>query len=957
MPIDIFNRIRTAVALPDYMKDCGVEAINVGDEYSGKCFKHADDGLSLRIFNDGAYWKFKCSHVECGVSGDVVDFHALKFQCTTADAINALNSKFKLDASPVPDDIYTARRQVNAVLKANLTGDTAAMERVQRMGLSARAISDHGVGMTGPDMFGQFRAMWEPRFKSANDLLMFLSEVGIATAEKGRVVPNPCFAEGKFTIPYFYDNKISHWYAVYADGGKGVEYRLDNSHALLYLQSFLHVADEIYLTENPLSAIALNAAGKAATAVGQKNKEKIELLQSTYTPGETETQKKVFLAFQQGKHGDGARRAAHWARVLCQHHEVFLCIPPDDESIESIVAKGGAAALPTVKYMAEQSAVVVDQGKYWIKQKEKAAHTVISNFTLKRKYVFRSKDGNCHYEIRAIRSDGIESRACTLPAEDLANIMSFRSWLLNRGLDLVYDGDSSTLNELVRYLSVHEIPRGIDVWDAYGMVKPGVWLADNGALIDGTIIRSDDDGIIEVNKGDLEAIKTTLGEDLGLVIPLEWWTPMEIIERLLKYYGRIITWKILGFATACFYHNAIRATYKQFPVAACFGTTGHGKTSCAMQIASLLGCGNVGNPTGKSTAKGIGRLLSLMRSLPVICNEFDAERLDSLIRTIYDGDRDVSAQKTMGDEINLRSVNTTMILTQERVPQDPSIINRMILFDFFKFVVRKDDDKLIRMFLDHEYESVMKGKNFGWLYSLSRSGGESTIIDDIRYSQDKLVIAAKSQGKDLEARQLKNNAVIFGSLRNAFRVLGLKQAFDEIGILPPDEKELMEAFVDNIDVTKALTHEEDPLKIFFEVFERAALDGRINSHYQCVEVREPGDDCPGSYGYWAVRFRLNNIFELVMAEERKGSNRLSGVTAKDIASMLKYRMGIEQQANRFNGATHHSVHVSIWTLNHKFGVNFRNLLKGFVDDDRTETVPTPAEQSGGTTEEGGGMPF
>jgi hypothetical protein len=346
-----------------------------------------------------------------------------------------------------------------------------------------------------------------------------------------------------------------------------------------------------------------------------------------------------------------------------------------------------------------------------------------------------------------------------------------------------------------------------------------------------------------------------------------------------------------------------------------------------------------------------------MRSLPVICNEFDAERLDSLIRTIYDGDRDVTAQKTMGDEINLRSVNTTMILTQEKVPQDPSIINRLILFDFFKFVVRKDDDKLIRKFLDHEYESVMKGKNFGWIHALSRADGEQTIIDDIRYSQDKLVTAATTRKKDIEARQLKNNSVIFGALRNAFRVLNLKAAFDEIGIIPPDEQELMDSFIDNLECNTALIIEKDPLKVFFEVFERCTIDGRITKHFEVVEERNQEDDFPGPYRNWTVRFRLSNIFELVMTEEKRGSNRLNGTAAKDIGMLLKMQLFAEAKACRISGATHYGYSVSLARLNQRYGVTFRNLLEGFKDDDGTETVQPAAEQPGGPAEESGGMPF
>jgi len=917
--VSIYEEINTKIALPDYMTHCGLDLKDAGAEFKCRCFVHDDQNPSMSIYEKDGKWQYYCHTAGCEATGDVIDFHATYYDVTQKTAIEALRAYGHIaggnGTGKTKRDLDSGRRLVQKYLVDNLRNNEDAMNILKGRGVSVEIADRWGIGLTGPDMYNHFKKIFEADFKNSNDLLLYMIQVGVAKKRKTDVGPTSWFREGRFSIPFMHGIKITQWFfrdITGKSGGPQCPNDIRDPACQWFNQKRINES-EVFVTEGPWDAIALEEHGYPAMALAGYSKAKANMLRETFQPNEyfeeLTKKTKVNIMLDRDENQSGQQLAVKMARYICGHCECVLYQLPQDVDIDEYLYKGGKVEdLEKKPWSAEPSAVIVQDGKYWLQKGDELVQ--ISNFTIKRKYAFRTKDGKTRYDVHVVRSDGMVSQLATIDGTQLSSMRDFRIWLYDLGCDFVYDGDVMGINEIVKHMATFEVPKHIDVFNAYGNVEEGIWLADNGAIVNGNMIWADEDGIIQMPDG--KAVKTSLGGGnyLNLRFPEEAWTPAEIVTKLLGFYGREFTWRMLGFVTACYYHKTIRGHYRQFPLAACFGPTRRGKTSCATVIGSLMSCGNIGNPTGRSTAKGISRLMSLLHNFPVVVNEFEAQRLDPLVRTIYDGDIDVTAKRTIGDDVFVRSVNTSLILTQETVPQDPSVVNRLVLFDFFKF---HQSTELYADFNDFEEQGIIQSKNAGWLFALTKCGGEERIIDDIRYSQDKLTKVAVKEGREIDARQLKNSSIVFGSLLNAFRELNLNAGLES----PIEPSEVMGSFIGSLDTATALSQDRDPLKVFFETFERMVLDEKIVNHFMIdQELRKSKHTVPGRM---VLKVNIKHVFELVQQEERRGSNRLPYISAKDICSAVHMRWNISPQSH---GKFGWGYKIPVETLRHDFGVTF-----------------------------------
>jgi len=911
-----YEEINTRISLPEYMEHCGVDVKQNGDGFKCLCFKHADTEPSMSIKQVEGKWQFYCHGAGCNIRGDVIDFHKQYYDVVDIDAIKALSEYAGI---PIPDkrpgtgrSVSTGRKIVQEYLVENLKHDENAMNRLKGRGVTPETAEKWGIGITGTNMYDYFKKVFEKDFKGSDDLLLFMVKVGIARKGKARVEPSGWFREGRYTIPFMHKGDISHWFFRDIEGSSGGSQcpnEIRDEDCQWFNQRRIG-EESLCICEGPWDCIALEEYGHKAMAMAGYSKKKIEMIQATFVPNEAfdelTKRQKINIIFDRDENRSGQNMAIKTAEMLSPYCDCKIYKLPVGKDIDTYLYAGGKLdALESHDFKPQESRVVVQNGHYWIKTDDKLRE--IGNFIIKRKYQFRNSEGVSSYDASVIRKDGLQSHIAVIGSRQWANPTDFRMWLYDFGMDLVYEGALDELGEIIKYLSVHEVPRQIFVHDAYGDVGDGMWLADNGAIVSGEVIWADDDGIIQLQ--DNEAIKTTLenNNDIVLIDESEAYTPDEIVKSLLKYYGRDFTLRMLGFVTASYYQTTIQTDFKQFPIGCCYGKTGKGKTKMADVISSLLGGGVRTSFTKDSTAKGVARALSSIRSIPIVINEFDESRLESLIRSVFDRDQTITARRSIGDETFMRNSNTTIILTNENVPKSPSIVNRMVLFDFYKF-----DQKISLM---HEFDEfyrdgVMQHRNIGWLYALSKTDGKKTILDDIWYSMETLQQMAEDEKRVVSAREIENNAVVFGALRTAFRALNLNQ----FSITP---EEIMHTFINAFDDSRLLCSEEEPLKIFFEVFERIVLENKGGSYYwKGLESRMTDDSIPGRE---VIQFKLRHVFELVKQEEKKASDRLRAISARDIASAIHIKFKIEQRAH---GHVGWGFKIPVDDLRREYGVSF-----------------------------------
>jgi DNA primase catalytic core len=921
--MSVFDTIRSRISLPDYLQGV-LELKKAGSEYKALCPFHNEDTPSFTVFESDGIWKWYC-HGACKTGGDVIDFHTKKYNLTVVQSVKALADRYGVDISewsdnrPVVMSSSMARNTMQEYFVKCLEANEDAKKYLNQRGVTTDMVKQWGLGYSDGRAYEYARDVLRKDDGTPN--VQLIIEIGIAKTFDSTI--GNAIGAGKITFPCKKHGAIGFWHLRSASKDKSREYQMvkeSRPDGYLFFNQDRLDEKEFWLVEGPYDAMAIEKAGRPAVAcIGTPNNDQIEFIKSLkvldeHFPEKCES-KTIHLCLDRDEGGAGQNAANKFVAEMAEYHKVYIHTLPVGEDIDDYLNSGkNLDDLDGKQHSKEIHKVIEAEGKFWSRSKD-GANKPVSNFTMRRKFVFVDDDHNRTYKVH-VTKEGKQSALVDFNSKDFSNLTGFREWLGFKG-DYLFDGNQDDLTNTLKYLYDVDNPMQIKVKDNYGHCIPGVWLFENAIINKGKLTMADADGVIALPNGGYIKSKLSGNGEMPAQLPSEWYTPKDIIANFLKFYSsrREWVWKALGFATAMYYHNLIRNKYREFPIMACYGPSRRGKTAFATIVASLLGAGSVSNPSAKSTERGMERLIALLNSLPVVVNEYSTTDLGDLVRDIYDRNSNLRAIKTTDNRVHRSGINSTLITTSESVPSEASVQNRMILMDFDDF--KKPTDKESQQ--GHSkwmIDGGQRGMNVGWLIALSAANGEETILEDIEYSRRQFI---DQVGQSADSRTIYNYAVIFGAFRNACRVLDIPGILADLGAEPIDPELIYGTVIESSKSVEDLNNDCSPGKIFFTILEKLFIEDKAISC--CRKVFDETD------GKHYLKIHMSHAFSAVKESDNRGSKLLNRWTQRDVYNIIKDKFELKNGwLPRDEGkGTDRCIMIGVKDLESKWGQTFADM--------------------------------
>jgi len=554
----------------------------------------------------------------------------------------------------------------------------------------------------------------------------------------------------------------------------------------------------------------------------------------------------------------------------------------------------------------------------------------ISNFTIELLYVIKDELGFKEYMIN-IKFQDNKFGPFPFKSSNWASRGAFIEYIGRCGGDFGFYGNHSQILAVKDFIFKKYSPRSIEIIDGYGNVKPNLWVADNGVIWKGEIIKADEDGIswIKNSNFEVEGFRTSTVNDIkSLDIPDELWSVKEIIERIHYLYSDTkLVWPLLGFATASIYFKKIAGTMGQFPVAYCYGEWGEGKTGWAEICASLAG-GLIPAPSGESTVKGIHRSLSRRHSIPTVLNDAGGASKEAMVCSLFDLDPYVMGRRTTDSRTKGIGYNSPGIITSTRSMEREDALSRCVIINFNSY--SKDDSKASE-FRDFWTEGFEHGKNFGFLVELLKSEAEEYIIENIDLTQRALAEISAERGQKISARQIQVFGVLYGAFLTACDALDLWTIFDRLNMEVPDKKSISKSFGNLSLETNELIQEQEELNKFFRYIETLYHNNRLKT------ILRDGFDSEGEH----IVFHLGSLISEIQKEDRMvGSRKLQGLSYGYFKSQIERTFGVESEPTSINGKSVRGYRIYIKQLR-EAGIDFHLSKTEYRKDTGNEEVDPP----------------
>jgi hypothetical protein len=324
----------------------------------------------------------------------------------------------------------------------------------------------------------------------------------------------------------------------------------------------------------------------------------------------------------------------------------------------------------------------------------------ITNFTMEVKRILKElTDTGDVLTVREIIFRGIDggrSRPHRATRRDLATRSGFLEWANGCG-DYSYTGTDQDL----QLLKDAEVFDAGDVDEAYvldhaghSMLKPGLFLAKDLGVYQGTVLVPDDDGIFTVGEDRIQVrpleFDEATGEGRGMPafnVP-EGYTPADLlaakremldllIQNLYDYRG----WLAMGMAYAGFWLPELEHKYRQFPGLYCVGPMGSGKNTLVRWVMAAVGLrGSRVLNLPNSTLPALERYMGFYSGLPLVMDEFrNGDRMDAKVELMRDWyDRSGRGKAGVGSRVITRPVRGWMLVAGQDVSMDGALNSRFV---------------------------------------------------------------------------------------------------------------------------------------------------------------------------------------------------------------------------------------------------------------------------------------
>ncbi len=922
MPISVFELVASKINLVDYIKEFTNKEIRQesDNEWKTTCFTNPESKGSFGIWFGEVKWHFKC--FSCSFSGDVIDLHSSLNNLSMVEAVEDLAKKFGISIGAPESrgrkmDLHSGRRIVQKYLHNTLLHDKEAMQILDERGTTKEDVIKWGIGISDGHVYDHFKNEFREFFKGPEGPIPFLIEIGIAASKNNNTYD--FIKEGKLTVPVMYRGNIASWHLHrLRKDDTSTRYQIQKKkwdpEVLFFNQEVAEKENEFFLVEGVFDVIQLEKAGKKAVAQLSESRERINWLKDLKSIDahfeELGITKKIHVCFDRDESLGGQKMASRVCNALALYHNIILYKLPMGQDIdEYLVAGKSLDDIPREPIVQELSRVKIQNGKYWYQAPGKDTKLkILTNFVLDRKYMYIDEDGKKSYDVYLNRDDGYSVGPCKYESKNFTTPFAFKEWLGYYG-DFFFAGSNIEIFELQKFLQQNTAPRAIIKKAVFGKTDEDLWIASNGIMKDGKIIKAEEGTDIVLYKGidGAEGITTALKSDdvIKYEFPEETFEVDQILEYFLQFWPPHIAYPMLGFSTLCYYHDIVRHVYSKFPSGCFHADTRAGKSCAAKACASLLGSSNV-RPSGDlSTIKGVAGLISTMSNLPIIVNENDEEKFAGLVKATYDGDVGIFKKFSQDASVGGRAVNTTLIITTEQVPQIPSVINRVIPFNFWNFEKPADIESL-QEFEDFELDGITNNKNMGWMKALNGSSGEKTIIEDIKHTTRTFFEAKRS----VDIRIVHNLSFVFGALNNAFFHLKLFKSLERIRekykddeskkgkrlferAKKPSVEDLASYFTALIKEYESLTNIESPLRNFFTTIERMNIEGdkRLEKH-----IKFGQEDTGENF----MIFQMKHLVPLVKEKDQRSERKLLLASETSLKNELRKKFNVKSEVVRID---------------------------------------------------------
>ena len=920
--MNVFDHIKSSIDTLDFFQS-ELDLTASGKEYKCICPLHDDTDPSFTVYEKDGEWVWHC-HGACNTGGDIFDFTEKKYKLDTHDAITAIADRYNIDIEEQrgqysreivsKDD---ARNTAQKVLVEIRRESEKANEFLKSRGISEKTADKFGIGYNDGTLLSRLQEIIVRSDGKPNGQLMHSIGLAVKKSSVTTITYSSFIGAGKLTFPLYYDGRIGHWHLRSADKDKSRNYQIPKEYReediLFYNQNRIN-HEEFYIVEGPFDVIALEDRGyKAIATLGTPGKAQIEYLKMVLQQDVDmpDMQKQINIMMDRDANMAGQIAAKKLASELKDFAKVRVYDLDEGVDIDEHLKKGTVSDLESRPVDKTDGPIVVRNGKYFYRSKKELR--AISNFTLSREYVHVDESYNRTYKVR-ITKGSHKSKLFEWDSSDFASSRNLRQWLGSKG-DYIFHGGDAELNTMLEFIYNTESPKVVHLRDGYGDMGNGVWLTSNCVISEGRIIPINDDKIIPVEKDDLPNIISTM-HDIKYKIPDESYDIPFIIDSMLKYYPRPWVWMSLGFASAMYFHNYVREEYGEFPILALYGPTMSGKTSLAVIIASLLGAGRAATPSSSSTEKGITRMLATLRGIPVIVNESDRKKVESLVQDVYDRNVYTMAKRTTDNRFRQSQIRTSMILTSETIPRKASVQNRMLLLDFRKIKTTERAD-VTSEFESWKANGVNRSMNSTWLKEISKYDPKDGLIEDIEHCRKIFVEADRKS----DPRTIYNYSVIFGCFRFVARNMGIPKILEDLGIKAYDIHEVLKEFRSGSNNVKHLNSEDRYCKHFFHLVERCNMERLLGDYLRF------DSDAKGKF----VMFCPTHLFSKIQEIDRRGGNQLDGIGLEDIRAEIKntlqYEDGKRMRTVDIEGKRKNTSAIKVYlsSLEEQYGITFATL--------------------------------
>lgn len=918
--MDNFALVKERVDIVDFIGQ-HVPLKQSGKYYIGKCpFHNEEKGEAFIVTPEKDRWECKG---KCAIHGDVFDF-SVKFGLADDDweACKKLATTYGItlatkEPQHVSKDLQSLKKDITQYCHSLLLDDSKALAFLASRGITEEIIRKWKIGISDGHLYEHFREKYKTKEGEPN--YKMLCDSGIARSDKGQI--KEFIVQDILMYPVMVNRKISHWDLRHASPEKKYRYQIpkEKREGGIFFHQDAWVKKDVWIVEGRDDCIMMcekgyNTVGMLGSAFTKDQKKYIDSLieynDDVPIPGK---QKRLHIV------PDDDEASRNMARKLAHTYgDIFEVrvyqLPHKDEYVndphEFVLNGGNVDDLNYTHIDKAPSMIHIVNGRYVYDTGEE--QKIISDFVINVENEITTSDNEKEYYV-TLEKDNQKTPLIKWDANDWSRLPSFRTWLGRKGGgQYTFSGNDWALQEVKKHAFLKSGVKKVKIFDGYGRVEDNLWIFDNAAIHQGKAYYADENGITWIKDGDYEGVRTvSYGQGKQLRLPNNPFGSKYIIEQLFRFYPVNFAWIAIGYATATIFFREIVNEFGVFPILFCWGSTEKGKTFYADIIKSMTGAGMMDDPNAENTtAKGALREACRLHCMAIVLNEFKGQHKEELIRAWYNLNPQIRAKKSNDLRTEKTNFNSAGIMTNIFLPKAEDVINRLMVVDFHTFTpdvsLKTAHDKW-----KNEGER-MKNRNAGFLVDILNSNCRDILMKAINDGMNSFI----DTGKISDPRFLSTISIIGGCFVAAYRSLGMKKIFNDLGIDPPDNDSLLNVFIESVEKASSEKSASSAGYFFFEYAQNLLIKGHLKS---CLRMEEDPDNSE-----YFIEMHVPSVLQEIKQEARRshGATPLDMVSARDITRVLREDFKATHRSSTINDNRYQVYRVYTRRISEKTGIVF-----------------------------------